>query len=418
MDKFLQPEHFDEGTGISWTHWKKKFENFLDSFETAPTETQQLHLLTNLLSSNAYAHISDCVTYVDALETLSSIYGKKTNEIFARHKLATSKQCPDETIDKFLQNLKLLSKDCNFKAVTAEKCGQEAIRDAFITGLRSPNIRQRLLESDNLSLDEVVKIARSLDMAQRNADMYCPPTATTSFSCAAANTRTAVDSINLQNTPSNEKETLERTASPDNIVATADRRKCFFCGQSFHRRENCPAKNSSCNFCHKVGHFAKVCKSKRRKVSAAVNSKILCSIPSNPPSCASVPIIINGKRLPAMIDSGSCVSFIHPNTANKLNLNVLPSKEKISMASSPFSSYTLGHCIVSINAQKNNYPNFKLSILPNLCYEIILGQDFMELHKEVTFKLQGSEPKLSVCGVSAMNIEPPSLFPVLSDDCR
>ena len=163
-----------------------------------------------------------------------------------------------------------------------------------------------------------------------------------------------------------------------------------------------------------------MCKSKRGKVSAVANSNILCSIPSDPPSCASIPMFINSKTVTvhAMIDSGSCVSFIHPNTVNKLKLKVLPSKEKISMASSPFSSYTLGHCIVQLNAQDNHYPDFKLSILPNLCYEIILGQDFMKLHKEVSFHLQGSEPKLSVCGVSAMNMEPPSLFPVLSDDCK
>ena len=69
MDKFLRPERFDESTWISWTHWKKTFENVLESFITAPTEKQKLHLLTNLLSSSACAHISDYDTYDDTLNT-------------------------------------------------------------------------------------------------------------------------------------------------------------------------------------------------------------------------------------------------------------------------------------------------------------------------------------------------------------
>ena len=38
------------------------------------------------------------------------------NEIFARHLLATRKQQPNET-DEFLQSLKILSRDYNFKNV-------------------------------------------------------------------------------------------------------------------------------------------------------------------------------------------------------------------------------------------------------------------------------------------------------------
>ena len=67
-----------------------------------------------------------------------------SNEIFARHCLATRQQKPGENLDEFLQALKILSKDCNFKDVTAARHQEETIRDAFISGLQSSIIRQRL----------------------------------------------------------------------------------------------------------------------------------------------------------------------------------------------------------------------------------------------------------------------------------
>jgi len=41
----------------------------------------------------------------------------------------------------------MLSKECNFKTVTAELYREEAVRDVFISGLQSSLIRQRLLEN-------------------------------------------------------------------------------------------------------------------------------------------------------------------------------------------------------------------------------------------------------------------------------
>ena len=41
------------------------------------------------------------------------------------------------SLDQYLQELKLLSKDCNFRQVSAIQHREEAIRDAFISGLLS-----------------------------------------------------------------------------------------------------------------------------------------------------------------------------------------------------------------------------------------------------------------------------------------
>ena len=58
--------------------------------------------------------------------------------------------------------------------MSAEENKQALIRDAFINGLSSPNIRQRLLENTTLTLDRAFTQARTLDQAQKSSHAYNP----------------------------------------------------------------------------------------------------------------------------------------------------------------------------------------------------------------------------------------------------
>ena len=126
----------------------------------------QLHGILNFLGFHAINLIKN---------TLEKLYVKSPNEVFAQHLLATRRQQCSETLDVFFQNLRKLSKDCKFKAVSAEQYRDEMLRDAFINGLLSPEIRQRLLENDKLTMDSAFDKASSMDVAQRNASAYSSP---------------------------------------------------------------------------------------------------------------------------------------------------------------------------------------------------------------------------------------------------
>ena len=75
----------------------------------------------------------------------------------------------------FLQALKSLSKDCNFQNVTETEYRDEAVRDAFITGLQSHVIHQQLPENNTLDLNTMFTQARSLDAAQKSSGSYSSP---------------------------------------------------------------------------------------------------------------------------------------------------------------------------------------------------------------------------------------------------
>lgn len=117
-------------------------------------------------------------------------------------------------MDEFLQALKTLAKDCQFKDATATVYRDEAVRDAFITGLQSTSIRQRLLENSTLDLKTMFTQARSLDVAQKSSETYVtssphsfPTAATTSSPLPAGN-------------PENDSEST---------IAAVTGAKCYFC---------------------------------------------------------------------------------------------------------------------------------------------------------------------------------------------
>ena len=48
-----------------------------------------------------------------------------------------------------------------------------------------------------------------------------------------------------------------------------------------------------------------------------------------------------------------------------------------------------------------------MHIFPNLCADVILGQNWQALYKSVTFKYGGSKPEVKVCN---FNVSSPPLF--------
>ena len=427
MDKILRPERFGVDPNSSqavkaWKHWHRTFTNFLSS--VSEQKPDKLNVLINYVSPSIYDYISESKTYDEAIETLQSLYIKPKNEIFARHLLATRRQQAGESLEEFLQALKLLSADCNFKTVSVEKYKEESIRDAFISGLLFPTIRQRLLENMNLDLQTAFDQARALYLAQKNSESY------SSFSStSASSTRGLPDS-------SSEVSLLQQDSSPVSQISATRKQTCYFCGNLRHARANCPARDVTCNKCKKKGHFAKVCKSYvssaalQESTSATLqstNTVTNANFPALATLCASnlqslsnsiTKIYINGNETTALVDTGSTESFISQEFALKLGLQVHHATGKVSMASSSLTSDIIGYCIVDISLKGKLYCRIRLSVLHNLCSAVILGHDFLKQHSKVSVTFGGSEPPLDICGLSTLSIAPPSLFANLSPNCK
>ncbi|CAB0020558.1 unnamed protein product [Nesidiocoris tenuis] len=237
MENLLKPSRFDTlpdapSAAKEWLHWLATYNHFVE--EAQLDDKKKLKVLVNYLSSSVYDFISECTSFKSALKVLSDLYVKPTNEIFARYLLSSRKQLANESVDQYLQILKTLSKDCNFKAVTAAQNREDCARDAFVKGLVSSDIRQKLLENSILSLDEAAAKARAIESSVKQSQIYCSHSSNMSEPVFSS----------TQNSNHNAKEIAP--------VSALQTRKCYFCGSTrLHPRIECPARDSVCSLCKK-----------------------------------------------------------------------------------------------------------------------------------------------------------------------
>ena len=216
-------------------------------------------------------------------------------------------------------------------------------------------------------------------------------------------------------------ETFTQHASMTDLTQTAPAlaattAKCFLCGNAKHQCSKCPARDTICYKCQKKGHFAKVCRGKPVKtdeVSAALWSPTLATVgaPETLQKSTATVVVNSDWSVQALFDSGSSESYIHPSLVQVVAISVSPPTSMVSMATTSLKTKTEGFCTVTLNYQGHIYKDFRLSVMPGLCSDLIQ-------HDSVTFNYGGTKPPLSVCSFTMLNIEPPSQFTSLTSDCH
>ena len=163
----------------------------------------------------------------------------------------------------------------------------------------SNEIRQQLLEDHDLSLKKAFDKARSLEIAQENAEAYC-----------VGPSQLVIPSQAIAKMESKLAECLS-----DKEPSAAIIRKCKYCGNKKHPRKFCPAQDVVCFNCSKRGHFLKVC---RLKIGTTERSNTsTASLFGLEPDCHSLiyskvnrKASIKGVKANALIDTGSTLSHL------------------------------------------------------------------------------------------------------------
>ena len=184
-------------------------------------------------------YIEGTTKYQPALALLQRAYVKSLNTIMARHMLFTRSQPPWKSLEEFLKQLRQLAKGCNFAAV-AQTYREEMISDAFIKGLNSANVRQRVLESEDTTLQRAFCHGIFTYSSWRTCQSIL------SRGHLAATRRQTNDGEEKDNPADHQQNT---SAATNKTIST--KLHCYFCGGIYHRWERCPAKNAECFNCQK-----------------------------------------------------------------------------------------------------------------------------------------------------------------------
>ena len=79
------------------------------------------------------------------------------------------------------------------------------------------------------------------------------------------------------------------------------------------------------------------------------------------------------------------------NIAKMLKLKIKPSTRNISMALSTMNTTISGYCKIDLKLNGHDYKNVRLSLLKDLCSDVILGHDFQKQHQHLKFNLGGGK---------------------------
>ena len=167
------------------------------------------------------------------IQALQRYVDGQVNETVERRNFRRRVQQPGEGFDDFLISLRELAKTCRF---CSESCTEKNIRDQIIEGISDGDTIEYLLQQNELTLDDTVA---SREAAKRHRS-----------------------DITLQ-----EPGLVAAICQPQQPGQHSALTACTGCGYDAHKggRRQCPAYNQLCSYCHKLGHFARVCRSKPTK---------------------------------------------------------------------------------------------------------------------------------------------------------
>ena len=270
MDKLLQPKVLelnvdDASSSRTFQHWKSVCETFMDSL-TLPasylglvtdeftremaTDKMKRDVLNTLVHPDVWFDIKDCNTYDDAMTVLTNLFVKSPSEVFARYRLLSAKQAPDQSLESFRRDLERLSRDCNFKTVSAIRNREDSMLDAFISGIAHADIRKRLFEEKTLTFNDAFKLALTLHDGHKEAKMY--EQAGTSFGNLSLNATSQARNRHLSDDCDDDEHKV--------VVAAGYQPLCDACGKRFCRQDTCTGVDATCYNCGENGHKAPQCK--------------------------------------------------------------------------------------------------------------------------------------------------------------
>jgi len=229
--------------GPRWNRWVERLENLFVGLKI-DNEDRKRALLLHYAGETVY-DIYDAekgetaATYAETKQVLKSYFEPKKNTQIEIYKFRTFKQTEGQSLDEFVTELRKLSKTCEFADVDKEILSQ------VIQNCRSNRLRRRALREPEKTLSDILTLGRALELADVQA--------------SEMEREGSVNKIHKQ---------FKQNMRNDKPQTQTHNRntKCRNCGGEFpHRNGPCPAKGKGCNACHKMNHFAKVCKSKQYK---------------------------------------------------------------------------------------------------------------------------------------------------------
>ena len=234
--------------------WLESFENYLCVVEIdSPLTSVQKHaLLKNCIGEDGLGIISGLTydktkdPYTDLVAALTTYFVPKTNLTYERFRFRSLRQT--DGIQSFVNELHSIGKNCDFENSKIDTVYNQNVRDQFLIGLRSDNLRKCLLSETDLTLAKAIAKALAYESSAEKVEEM------------KTEAKTSEVELMTLKTPRNRE--FSKRAQRSNPRKGPE---CYFCHQRGHIQAHCfkkqeaDAKIPVCDFCHKKEHVRDKC---------------------------------------------------------------------------------------------------------------------------------------------------------------
>ncbi|XP_064076301.1 uncharacterized protein LOC135194620 [Vanessa tameamea] len=209
----------------------------------------------------------------ELVELLKHHLEPEKSGIAERHIFRQRTQLEGESIRLYLQGLKHLAKTCNFGSKL-----EENLRDQFVSGLYSEEMRSRIFAEKDIDYKRAVELASALEAAERHASTAGAPVGGEGASADALH-RVSGNGPAARARASG----AGRSGGAGGAAASsgggggdraADGRVPYArCGRATHTPSKCRYKNFTCDLCGMKGHLKVMCLNKSNHVGPIGKAK-------------------------------------------------------------------------------------------------------------------------------------------------
>ncbi|UYV69099.1 K02A2.6-like, partial [Cordylochernes scorpioides] len=217
-------------------------------------------------------------TYEKAKEALTKYFTPQKNIVSERFKFRQRKQNTDENIDSYVIALRELVKSCEFGNLE-----EDMIRDQIIEKCYNRQLKEKLLQQDNLNLQRTIEISRMFETAKEE------------FRVLTNEDMTSINRVNYKNNFQAANESTVKGPKAHNV---------------YHQKGSTS----------KMGHLNRVCRNKNKYKNIEGKKRNIQNISENNEDSDEYTfflgsdnkenIYIDGKEITMTIDTGSDTTFI------------------------------------------------------------------------------------------------------------
>ena len=331
------PGEFNFKHPDDWPRWKRRFEQFrLASGLADGSDEKQVSTLLYCLGEETEAVLTSTnitddekKVYCTVMSKFDGYFRVRKNVIFEIARFNRHSQQAGESANQYITALYELAENCEYGALKSEM-----IRDRLVVGIRDSGLSERLQLDADLDLEKAKKSIRQREAVHEQQQ-----------SLKTAEQPSKIEALRPDKPPSRRQKSSQPYGRGRQKAASSSRQKttparatkhCNRCGNEPHTRDKCPAKDATCHYCKRKGHYGTVCFSKTAadSVEAALTPIDVAFLDSMTPAGKPerawfTQIQLCDRKTLFKMDTGAEVTAVSKTTHQHLGKPKLSSPDKI-----------------------------------------------------------------------------------------